>query len=251
MNKLTEINTFNSKMRFWWSASKEYLIKSLSVDTERGLLKEQVDSHRRSFGANTLEEIKLTRIWELILDGVKEPMMILLLSIAALSLLFGKPAEAIVMVFVVAAYISVEFINKFRTDRTMARLRELTQPMTKVIREGRIQEIHTSDVVVGDVAVLSEGVRIPADIRLIESFGLLVNEAPLTGESFPVQKNDKSDSGQDTPLAERRNCVFSGTIILAGEGKGIVMAVGNKNELGIIARQVQAQKRTRPLSRKP
>ncbi|MCK6469214.1 MAG: cation-transporting P-type ATPase [Candidatus Brocadia sinica] len=243
MNKLTEINTFNSKMRFWWSASKEYLIKSLSVDTERGLLKEQVDSHRRSFGANTLEEIKLTRIWELILDGVKEPMMILLLSIAALSLLFGKPAEAIVMVFVVAAYISVEFINKFRTDRTMARLRELTQPMTKVIREGRIQEIHTSDVVVGDVAVLSEGVRIPADIRLIESFGLLVNEAPLTGESFPVQKNDKSDSGQDTPLAERRNCVFSGTIILAGEGKGIVMAVGNKSELGIIAHQVQAQKK--------
>src|SRR5574340_897774 len=146
MNKLTETNTFNSKMRFWWALPKEYLIKSLSVDTEQGLLKEQIDSHRRSFGANTLEEIKPARIGELILDGVKEPMMILLLSIAALSLLFGKPAEAIVMVFVVAAYISVEFINKFRTDRTTARLRELTQPMTKVIREGRIQEIHTSDV---------------------------------------------------------------------------------------------------------
>lgn len=243
MKELTDKNTFNSKMRFWWSEPIEYLIRLLSIDPVKGLLKKQADNYRLSFGANILEEIKPTRIWKLILDGVKEPMMILLLSIAAISLVFKKPVETIVMVFVVVAYISVEFINKFRSDRTISRLRELTQPMTKVIRDGLLQEIHTSDIVTGDIVILSEGVRVPADIRLIESFGLLVNEASLTGESFPVQKDAKSLVGKDTPIAERINCVFSGTTVLAGEGKGIVMAVGNKSELGIIAHQVQEQRK--------
>jgi len=226
-----------------WSIPLEDLLPSLSIDVAQGLSQAQVDSSRASFGANTLEELKPTRIWDLILDGVKEPMMAVLLSIAALSLLFGKPAEAAVMVFVVAAYISVEFINKFRSDRTMARLRELTQPMTKVLRDDRLQEIRTSDVVVGDVVILSEGVRVPADVRLVESLGLLVDEAPLTGESFPVRKDSQAKIDENAPLAERRNCVFSGTMILAGEGKGIVMAVGGASELGIIAHQVQIQRK--------
>jgi P-type Ca2+ transporter type 2C len=85
MKELTDKNTFNSKMRFWWSEPIEYLIRLLSIDPVKGLLKKQADNYRLSFGANILEEIKPTRIWKLILDGVKEPMMILLLSIAAIS----------------------------------------------------------------------------------------------------------------------------------------------------------------------
>jgi len=159
-----------NKQGGWWSIPLEDLLQALSIDLTRGLSQAQVDGSRSSFGQNTLEELKPTRIWGLILDGVKEPMMAMLLSIAALSLFFGKPAEAAVMVFVVAAYISVEFINKYRSDRTMARLRELTQPTSKVLRDGRIQEIRTSDVVVGDVVIFFEGTRVPADVRLIESF---------------------------------------------------------------------------------
>jgi Ca2+-transporting ATPase len=231
----------------WWGVPLKDLLQTLSVDPTRGLEPAQIDGQRCSFGSNTLEELKPTRIWELILDGVKEPMMAVLLSIAALSLFFGKPAEAAVMVFVVAAYISVEFINKYRSDRTMARLRELTQPTSRVLRDGQLQEIRTSDVVVGDVVIFFEGTRVPADVRLVESFGLLVNEASLTGESFPVRKNSSAEVDKDAPLAERRNCVFSGTTILAGEGKGIAMAVGSASELGIIARQVQTQRKERTL----
>jgi len=98
-------------------------------------------------------------------------------------------------------------------------------------------------VVVGDVVILSEGVRVPADMRLIESYGLLVNEAPLTGESLPVHKDAQADVDKEVPLAERRNCVFPGTTILAGEGKGIVLAVGSRSELGTIAHEVQAQRK--------
>ena len=247
MKNIPETTLPGDELGRWWSIPLEGLLQALTIDPTRGLSQAQIGGSRASFGSNTLQELKPTRIWELILDGVKEPMMAVLLSIAALSLFFGKPAEASVMVFVVAAYISVEFINKYRSDRTMARLRELTQPMTKVLRGGRIQEIRTSDVVVGDVVILAEGVRVPADVRLVESFGLLVNEAPLTGESFPVRKNSSAEVDKDAPLAERRNCVFSGTTILAGEGKGIAMAVGSASEMGIIARQVQTQRKERTL----
>ena len=102
----------------------------------------------------------------LIFESIKEPMMILLLSIALLSGLFGKAIEAVVMIFVVAAYVSVEFINKFRSDRTMAGLRALTQPVTKVIRAGKLIEVPTADIVVGDIVILSEGVRVPAWIGI-------------------------------------------------------------------------------------
>ena len=219
----------------WWSDSQNTALTSLQVDPARGLSDEQVQSHRASFGTNTLEEIRRAGIWELILDGVKEPMMIVLLSIAALSLAFGRPVEAFVMVFVVAAYIAVEFINKFRSDRIMTRLRELTQPTTTVLRNGASQEVATTDVVTGDIVLLSEGMHVPADIRLIESPGLLVNEAPLTGEALPVQKNAKAVIG----------CAFAGTTVVAGEGKGVVVAVGGASEFGQIARAAQAQRKER------
>ena len=227
----------------WWSQPLNKLIKTLDINKDGGLTSSQVKENKVSYGANTLTEIKPAGVAELILEGVKEPMMIVLLSIGGISLLFGKPVEALVMAFVVAAYIGVEFINKFRTDRTMASLRELTEPTTKVLRDGKHQEIPTGEVVVGDVVILTEGVRVPADIRLIESFGLIVNEASLTGESLPVKKDTRAAVKEVTPLAERLNSVFSGTTILSGEGTGIVMAVGEKSQLGTIATEVQAQRK--------
>jgi Ca2+-transporting ATPase len=227
----------------WWSQSTKKILSLLRIDLQRGLSLNYVTKNRQIFGANSIAETKAAGILDLILDGMKEPMMIVLLSIAGLSLLFGKPVEAAVMVFVVAAYVTVEFINKYRTDRTMARLRELTQPNTRVLRDGRLVEIPSTDVVVGDVVILSEGVLVPADIRLADSRALMVNEASLTGESLPVLKDAEIILDNNTPLADRRNCAFSGTTILSGEGKGIVMAVGAKSELGVIAAEVQAQKK--------
>jgi len=233
----------NNNIPFWWSVPLENLIEILKVNTTKGLSSHEIDQKRSFFGSNTLEEVKPTSVMDLIFESVKEPMIILLLSIAAISLLFGKAIEAIVMAFVVAAYVSVEFINKFRSDRTMTRLRELTQPETKVMREEKLIDIPTANIVVGDIVILTEGVRIPADLRLLESFGLVVNEASLTGESFPVQKNANASVEKHSPLAERKNSLFSGTVVLSGEGRGIVLAVGKESELGAIAHEVQAQRK--------
>jgi Ca2+-transporting ATPase len=204
-----------------------------------------VQRYRASFGTNAFEEIRPAGFWELILDGVKEPMMIVLLSIAALSLAFGKPVEAFVMVFVVAAYVAVEFVNKFRSDRIMTRLRELTQPATTVLRNGASQKVATTDVVTGDVVLLAEGMRVPADLRLIESHGLVVNEAPLTGESLPVRKNARAVVEKEAGPADRINCVFAGTTVVAGEGKGIALAVRGMSEFGKIALAAQAERKER------
>lgn len=224
----------------WWAAPKDSVIKAYHTDPKNGLPSEIIKKYREKFGTNTIEEIKPTSAIRLILDGVQEPMMVVLLSIAGLSLVFGKVEEAIVMLFVVAAYITVEFVNKYRTDRTMTKLRQLTSPTTKVIRDGKEQEIPTSEVVVGDLVLLSEGVRVPADGRLIEAYGLFVNEAPLTGESMPIEKDANTTVVEYAPLAERVNSVFSGTMVMSGEGKVIICAVGPESEFGKIASEVAA-----------
>lgn len=232
----------------WWTLSAQQIQEVFSIDYERGLAAEQIGKSRASYGINSIMEVKRTSTIALLLEGIKEPMMLVLLSVATLSLVFGETIEAAVMVFVVMAYVSVEFVNKHRTDRTMARLSELAQHTTKVIREGRLQEIPTMDVVVGDLIIVSAGVRIPADARLVESSGLSVNEASLTGESLPIVKGASAQVMEDTPLAERANCIFSGTTVLDGEGKAVVLAVGERSEFGKIAKEVQAaQKERTPL----
>ena len=233
--------TSSGPLRAYWKLPVGQILDSLHTDAERGLSPEEVARSRERFGANTLEEVRPSSAWTLVLDSVREPMMVVLLSIAALSVVFGKIAEAVVMVFVVAAYVGVEFINKFRSDRIMTRLRELTQPTTALIRGGQTQDVPTSDVVVGDLVVLSEGSRIPADMRLIESRGLQVNESSLTGETLPAQKNADARVGEQASLGDRVNCAFSGTTVVAGEGRGIVVAVGKASELGKIAEAVQRQ----------
>lgn len=236
------------ELAYWWSLPKEKILEILKVDFQRGLPIERIQEQRTAFGMNIMKELKPASFWVLFLEGVKQPMIVLLLSIAAISFLFRELVEAVVMLFVVVAYISVEFVNKLRSDRTMARLRELTQPTTKVIREGRAREIPTSDVVVGDLIILSSGARVAADARLIDSSSLLVNEAALTGESLSVKKEAEFKVAKNSNLSERVNCIFSGTTILDGEGKAIVLAVGQQSEFGKIAEEVQAaQKLQTPL----
>lgn len=223
----------------WWSIPQDKILSLLHVVPQQGLSDSQIIEYRKKFGTNTFMESKQKNIFSLIVEGIKEPMMLLLLSIALLSLIFGKIVEAIAMIFVVAAYVSVEFINKYRTDAIMTRLKNLSKPTTKVIRNGVVTEIKTSEIVIGDILILSEGVLVPADARLLSAHGLIVNEASLTGESLPVEKNVDAIIAQNVPLAERINSVFSGTTIINGEGTALVLAIGEKSEFGNIARTVQ------------
>lgn len=234
-------------MKKFWTLPLDAAIKEFGTNPEDGLSLAAVLENQKKFGANIIEEINPARAFELIIDGIREPMMIVLLTIGGVSLLFGKMTEAVVMVFVVVAYIAVEFLNKYRTDRTMTHLRKLTSPTAHVIRDGKRQDIETKKIVCGDILILTEGSLIPADARLIESYGLTVNEASLTGESLPVEKKADEVLDASIPLAERLNMVFAGTTVLNGEGKAVVVAVGEKSELGKIAGEVARSKKEKTI----
>lgn len=228
------MNTPNSNATQWLHMSKQQLLTALQVNPAIGLTNEQVATSRRQYGSNIVTPVQPMSTGALLLEGIKEPMMVLLLSIAAISLLFKKYTEAIAMLFVVAAYITVEFINKHRTDQIMTKLRTITAPTTRVLRAGAITNIPSNDIVIGDMLIITEGTIVPADARLITAVGLLVNEAALTGESSAISKNS-----EDT--ATHNLCtIFAGTTILSGEGTAIVIAVGTQTQLGMIVQTTQA-----------
>ena len=209
----------------------EKWLDTLHVKPDTGLTSIHVEEHRRLYGENRLEEERTPSFLSLLRESLHEPMMLLLLSIALLSLLFGKEIEAVVMCGVIAAYVTIHGLNRYRSQTVLARLKGMTQSRYTLLRNGQKVDIAQEEIVVGDILLLSEGTKVPADIKLIESFGLLVNEAVLTGESLPIQKEAREGR-------ENKSLLFAGTIILSGEGKGLVIAVGKKSALGSIASAV-------------
>ena len=226
---------------------KDRVLEHLKSDGDNGLSGRQVTENRSRYGSNEIEAVRPSGALSLLMDSVRQPMIVLLLSIAALSLLFGKLLEAVVMVLVVFAYVAVEFINKRHSDRVMAALKKLTSPTTRVIRNGGIREIKADDLVVGDILLLSPGYSVPADARLIESGGLYVNEASLTGESQPAKKDADMVLPEHAPIMERTNCVLAGTTVFDGEGKAVVTAVGRHSELGKLSVELRSSAKERTL----
>ena len=216
----------------WWALPIDDLTDRLGIDPSAGLDPGRVEEMRSLYGRPVIRGTEPKGMAELLWESITSPMMLLLLAIAGISAALRQFRAAVVMVFVVLCYIGVELINKRRTDRTLARLRGLQRPQSTVLRSGKRIEIPIDEVVVGDVLPLSPGSSIPADARLISSVGLLVNEAPLTGESTPQPKDARATVGGETPLAERVTAVFAGTTVIDGEGMALVVAVGSQTELG-------------------
>ncbi len=219
----------------WWSQPASHLLDALEVEREKGLRDDRIEEMRARFGANELREAGRTSLATLLWESVTSPMMLLLLAVAGISLGLRRVREAIFMAVIVLIYVGVELYNKARSDRTMARLRELQAPEVTVLRDGERVSVEVGEIVVGDVMPLQPGSRVAADGRLIFSAGLLVDEATLTGESSPQAKDAQATVSPDADLAERPTAVFAGTTVLDGQGKALVVAVGEDTELGRVA----------------
>ena len=133
----------------WWATPARELARQTGTPLDQGLSGEQVEEHRRQYGSNQLEDTGPMNLWKLAWESARSPMIILLLTIAGISLLLGQIGEAIVMAFVVATYVGIHLLNKARADRTMARLREVQAPTVRVLREGQVQEGRARDIAAG------------------------------------------------------------------------------------------------------
>ena len=194
-----------------------------------GLSEPEAARRLRRHGPNLLREKEPEPLWEELLEGLAEPMILLLLGTGALYALWGEPGDAATILVVIVALVAVEVTGERRAERAVAALRQLAEPTAAVRRDGRVREAPREEVVPGDVVLLESGRRVPADARLLAAHGLAVDESALTGESVPMEK-------------EAGLVAFSGTLVVRGRGEAEVVATGDATELGRLAHRAREAK---------
>jgi Ca2+-transporting ATPase len=207
----------------------------------RGLGEREAVARLRAEGPNELPRAGGRTGAIVLRDVLTEPMIALLVAVGTVYLLLGEPREAMVLLASIAIVITIELVQAGRTERTLQALRDLSSPRALVVRDGRHLRIAGRDVVRGDLAVVAEGDRVPADGVLVWTPGLEIDESLLTGESVPVRKIPGSpDDPLTEPGGDTSSCVFSGTLVVRGQGVLVVRATGVATAIGRIGRSLAA-----------
>ncbi len=233
----------------WHSLPIEEVFKLLDTSTN-GLSEDEAKKRLEKYGPNVIEEEKHVSPLRLFINQFINPLIILLLAATGLSVLIGEVLDAITIIAIVLASTILGFVQEYKAEKAVEALKKLTSPTATVIRNGKEIEVKAAEIVPGDILVLTAGDRVAADARLFEAINLKVDESMLTGESITVEKRP-GILPEDTPLAERHNMVFYGTIVTYGKGKAVVVATGMDTELGKIAKSLQeVEKEKTPLEKK-
>lgn len=238
-------------MPFWHEKTSEEAVAQLEVDVSLGLTDSQVAERTSKYGANELVEWGGKTAWK-VLWGQLASFMILILIIASVVSVFLKDyKDAIAILSIVVFNTALGFIQEFRAEKAMAALKKIAVPSVKVKRNGRVREISSREIVPGDIIFLEAGNLVPADGRLLETANLRLQEASLTGESEPVEKDASVVKQADCALGDRRNMVFRGTMVAFGRGQALVTETGMSTELGHIANLIrQSSQHLTPLQKR-
>jgi Ca2+-transporting ATPase len=230
--------------------TSEEVARTLDADLERGLSDGEAKARLERFGPNELPRARRPAYTAIALRQFTDPLVMLLMAAALVSALIGERIEAAAIAAIVLLNALLGFVQEARAEGAVLALRDVLEQRATLVRSGREREVGVEELVPGDLVVLREGERVPADARLIDSAGLAVDESMLTGESVPV---DKLTDGvpEATPLAERASMVFAGSAVTRGRGRAIVTATGSGTELGEIAGLTeQAKPPLTPLQRR-
>jgi len=219
----------------WHTLTTEAVDARLSTHAQSGLSEAEARRRLAKDGPNRLRREKREPIWEVFLEEVREPMILLLLITGVLYAVWGDVSDTLTIFFVILTLVGVEVVGEHRAEQAIAGLSRLYEPTAAVRRDGRTLEVPAEAIVPGDVIELHAGRRIAADARLLEAYTLAVDESSLTGESMPVEKQADLTLPRETTLAERRNLVFAGTAVTRGRGSAVVVATGMATELGRVA----------------
>jgi P-type Ca2+ transporter type 2C len=242
------------KERAWYARSAEALANELQTDLNCGLPSDDAARRQAQEGPNELPEAPPPPLLKLFLSQFTSLLVWVLIGAALVSGLLEDWIDAAAILAIVFFNGVLGFVQEFRAERSLAALRKMSVSLARVIREGALQSIPARELVRGDVVVLEAGDRIPADARLVYTTNFQAQEASLTGESTPVQKQAELLEATEVPLADQRNMVFMGTVAASGKARGLVVATGLGTELGRIAALIQkaaeAERTETPLQRR-
>ncbi|MBE3116196.1 cation-transporting P-type ATPase [Candidatus Bathyarchaeota archaeon] len=229
-------------MSQWHSKQIQDLIQESDVSPEKGLTDQEAAQRLDKYGKNSLVQESEIRFLDILREEIAEPMILLLIAVGVLYSILGSLSDALTIIVIIVILVLAEVWNEYRAKRSIASLRQLAPPTALVLRNLQLKEVETAFIVPGDILLLKVGQRVPADARLLEAFGLEVDESSLTGESFPVSKDATSVLPSETRITDQTNMLFAGTIITRGRGKALVTATGIKTELGRVAGITKAAK---------
>ena len=227
----------------WYTRTVKDVTQYFNVDSSKGLSSKEVKTRLEKFGPNQLKESKGRTVWDMFFDQFKEVLVLILLISVIISIFLGEVSDAIVIAVILVLNATLGVVQEFKAEKSLAALKKMTVPDALVMRNGKPTKIKSNQLVPGDIVLLESGDRIPADLRLFKVTDIKVQEAILTGESEPVEKNSNALEQDKIPLGDRKNMAFMGTTIIAGRGEGIVVATGMDTEMGEIAGMLEEGKR--------
>jgi Ca2+-transporting ATPase len=221
----------------WHAAQLDFILGQLGTDPQRGLAVEEARRRLDLYGYNELKKEAKTSPFILFINQFKNTLIIILAVATILSAIIGDLLDAGIILAIIVFCAVLGFVQEYRAERALEALKKMLTPTITALRAGREEEIPSKELVPGDVIVLEAGDKIPADGRLIEIYSMQCDEAPLTGESFPVEKDLKVLT-DEVPVGDRKNMVFTGTAVSYGRGKAVVTDTGTKTEFGKIAAEL-------------
>ncbi len=234
----------------WYDLEPKIIEEKLNTDLHKGLASKQVIEHRKKYGGNILvKENKISFLLNF-LNHLKSPLNIILIIAGVVTLFLGVYIDAIVVLFAVLINLVVGIIQEERADNAFEKLNVAQLKKAVVIRNGEQKIVLAEDLVLGDLVILSAGMYVPADIRLIKEKDLLINESVLTGEWMGVIKKPEVLREGDLPLTSQLNMLWMGTSVSAGYGRGVVVTTGKETELGKISKSLSDYEKITPMKRK-
>ncbi|HAE92056.1 MAG TPA: ATPase [Tissierella sp.] len=227
-------------MKEWYSKSKEEVLSELNTNLNSGLTKNEVDLRLEKYGSNDLREEDKKSFFSKIVAQFSDFLILILIGAAIISFAVGESKDAIVIIAIVMVNAFLGIYQEGRAEKALDALKKMSSPNAKVIRDGTTEVAPASSLVPGDIVVLDAGDIIPADLRLVESSNLKIEEASLTGESVPVEKDSNVFFEEEVSLGDRKNMAYMSTAVTYGRGKGVVVGTGHDTEIGNIATMIQS-----------
>ncbi|KAG1936630.1 calcium-transporting ATPase type 2C [Pimephales promelas] len=215
---------------------------ALQADLQFGLTQEEVSRRRVYHGWNEFDISEDEPLWKKYLSQFKDPLILLLLASAVISVLMRQFDDAVSITVAIIIVVTVAFVQEYRSEKSLEELGKLVPPECHCVREGRLEHLLARELVPGDTVCLSVGERVPADLRLFEALDLTVDESSLTGETTPCTKTSAPQpSATNGDITSRSNIAFMGTLVRCGKAKGIVIGTGENSEFGEVFKMMQAE----------